>query len=154
MWLPFLFVPAAVLLAAADLVRILAHRRMTRPRVRTLRPAREPLTMYEVAYLRNGNAAVAETATAALHLAGRLTITADHRIDLTGRRPRDPVQAAVLARRSAGDVRPAAAVRDEAADSAAVARVAARLVEQGLAMDRAREKGVDDANDFEGTVGA
>ncbi|MFF4318992.1 TIGR04222 domain-containing membrane protein [Streptomyces sp. NPDC001568] len=153
MWLAFLFLPAAVLLVVADLVRILAHRRMTRPRVCTPRPAREPLTMYEVAYLRNGNAAVAETAMAALHLAGRLTITADHRIDLTGRRPRDPVQAAVLARRSAGDVRPAAAVRDETAGSAAVARVAARLVEQGLAMDGAREEGAADANDFEGAVG-
>ncbi|MFJ3835635.1 TIGR04222 domain-containing membrane protein [Streptomyces sp. NPDC090054] len=118
-------------------------------RARTPRPARDALTMYEVAHLRNGASAVAETAMAALHLAGRLPITADHRLDLTGRRPRDPVQAAVLALRSAGDVRPAAVVRDEAAGSAAVARVAARLVEQGLAMDKAREKGVDDATDFE-----
>ncbi|MET9608145.1 TIGR04222 domain-containing membrane protein [Streptomyces sp. NPDC006512] len=149
MWFPYLFLPSALLLVAADLLRLRAHRRMTRPPVRTPRPPREPLTMYEVAYLRNGNAAVVETAMAALHLAGRLPVTAEYGLDLTARSPRDPVQAAVLARKGAGATRPAAAVRAEAAGSAAVLRVAARLVEQGLAMDAAREKAADDATGFE-----
>ncbi|MFF7296542.1 TIGR04222 domain-containing membrane protein [Streptomyces sp. NPDC008265] len=149
MWLPFLFLPAALLLAAGFLGRLAARHRMEQPRARTPRPSRQPLTMYEVAYLRGGTTAVAETAMAALHLAGRLPVTADHRLDLTGRSPRDPVQRAVLARRSAGNVRPAAAVRDEVAGSAAVAKVAERLVEQGLAVDPAREKGVREADGFE-----
>ncbi|MFG2617464.1 TIGR04222 domain-containing membrane protein [Streptomyces sp. NPDC048507] len=135
MWPIVLFAPAALLLGAACARRVLTYRRMAAPPVRTPRPPGRPLTAYEAAYLRDGREAVAETAMAVLHLAGRLPVVDEYRLAATGPQPHEDVQAAVLIAKGGGESRDARVIRLGVAASPAVHRVAARLVAQGLATD-------------------
>ncbi|GLX39703.1 hypothetical protein Sros01_57760 [Streptomyces roseochromogenus] len=137
MWRFILLVPSVLLLGAACARRILAFRRMAAPPVRTPRRTREPLTVYEVAHLRAGRGAVAETAMAVLHANGRLPVVDTYEVSLRAARPREEVEAAVYATRSGRTARDAGAVHRIVTASPAVGRVVARLVAQGLAVDEA-----------------
>ncbi|ATZ28427.1 hypothetical protein SLAV_33275 [Streptomyces lavendulae subsp. lavendulae] len=136
MWRFILLVPSVLLLGAACAWRIRAFRRMAGPPVRTPRRAGEPLTVYEVAYLRDGRRAVAETAMAVLHANGRLPVVGTYGVSPAGR-PREEVEAAVFAAPGNRPARDARAVRSAVTASPAVGRVVARLVAQGLAVDEA-----------------
>ncbi|WP_371680194.1 TIGR04222 domain-containing membrane protein [Streptomyces sp. NBC_01276] len=137
MWWFVLFVPSVLLLGAACARRIRAFRRMASPPVRVPRSTGEPLTVYEVAHLRGGRGAVAETAMAVLHANGRLPVVGTYEVSLTARKSREEVEAAVLAARDGRTARDARAVRASVTASPAVGRVVARLVAQGLAVDTA-----------------
>ncbi|MFD8290454.1 TIGR04222 domain-containing membrane protein [Streptomyces lavendulae] len=149
MWRFILLVPSVLLLGAACAWRIRAFRRMASPPARTPRRAGEPLTVYEVAYLRDGRRAVAETAMALLHANGRLPVVGTYEVAPRAARPREDVEAAVFAAPGNRPARDARAVRSAVTASPAVGRVVARLVAQGLAVDEAYAGRAGRAEDLE-----
>ncbi|MGW1638095.1 TIGR04222 domain-containing membrane protein [Streptomyces lavendulae] len=149
MWWFILLVPSVLLLGAACAWRIRAFRRMASPPARTPRRAGEPLTVYEVAYLRDGRRAVAETAMALLHANGRLPVVGTYEVAPRAARPREDVEAAVFAAPGNRPARDARAVRSAVTASPAVGRVVARLVAQGLAVDEAYAGRAGRAEDLE-----
>ncbi|MDH6541394.1 TIGR04222 domain-containing membrane protein [Streptomyces sp. SPB4] len=149
MWRFILLVPSVLLLGAACAWRIRAFRRMASPPARAPRRAGEPLTVYEVAYLRDGRRAVAETAMALLHANGRLPVVGTYEVAPRAARPREDVEAAVFAAPGNRPARDARAVRSAVTASPAVGRVVARLVAQGLAVDEAYAGRAGRAEDLE-----
>ncbi|MGO4463712.1 hypothetical protein AB4039_41605, partial [Streptomyces sp. M-16] len=98
-------------MGAACARRIRAFRRMASPPVRAPRRTGGPLTVYEVAHLRGGRGAVAETVMAVLHANGRLPVVGTYQVSLTAGRSREEVEAAVFAARDGRTERDARAVR-------------------------------------------
>ncbi|WP_329387445.1 TIGR04222 domain-containing membrane protein [Streptomyces sp. NBC_01351] len=99
------------------------------------RPEVRDIDVYEASYLRGGRTAVAETAMAALYLAGRLTVVSGSNwvtVRRDGHDLGDEFQAAVVARMAEAESCVALGLRDDTAYHPAVERLVERLIEDGL----------------------